>query len=295
MKLRHLREFIVLAKHLNFSIAANHLHMTQPGLSRHISGLEKDLGTQLFKRDTHGVKLTEKGELFLGGIQKIMNDYDFLCESVAKGGMKKITIGVPYFGVKEYLSHIISSFESAHPKVKINYLPAYPDAIMTGLLSKQVDVAVMPKVDLLFAEELVFHDAFTESLVLLVNRNHALATRTGIHTAEIQNEEFITLKGDFGDGLFEEWGQFCRNRGYPPPKKVMEADSIEEAVLNIKAESGIMMLPGHLKEVNISGNIKWLEILDPDCYLTISLIHHSDNQNPVTKEFINFYLKHNNK
>lgn len=291
MKLSHLREFIVLSKYLNFSVAARHLHMTQPGLSRHISGLEKEVGIKFFERDTHGVRLTERGEQFLLGVQKIINDFDFLCESVAKGGTDKITIGVPYFGVKRYLSHVISFFKSTYPGVKLNYLPAYPDAIITGLLSKQVDVAVMPRVDDLFPEDLVIHDAFIESVVLLVNRNHSLANRTGVQAAEIINEKFITLKGKFGDALFAEWYEFCRNHGFVPPKKAMEMDTIEEAALNMKPDSGVMMLPGHLKQANISENIKGIDILDEDFHLTISLIHHSDNQNPVTESFINFYLK----
>ena len=295
MKLSYFREFVVLAKHLNFSIAANHLHMTQPGLSRHISGLEREIGIKLFERDTHGVQLTEKGEHFLKGIEKILNDYDFLCEAVAKGGIEKITIGVPYYGVKRYLSHVISPFESANPRLKINYMPAYPDAIVTGLLAKQVDVAVMPKVSYPFSEDLIFHDAFKEPVVLLVNHSHTLALKTAVHADEIKNENFITLKGDFGDALFEEWDKFCRKRGFAPPKKVLETATIEEAVLNMKPESGIMMLPGHLKQANLSGNVKWIDLLDEESYLTISLIHHADNRNPITKKFINFYLSHNSE
>lgn len=291
MKLSYLKEFIVLSKYLNFSVAAKRLHMTQPGLSRHISGLENEVGVKLFDRDTHGVKLTDKGEHFLRGVQKIIDDYDFLCEAVAKGGMEKITIGVPYYGVRKYLSHVVSSFESANSMAQLNYLPAYPDEIIAGLFSKQVDVAVLPRVDFPHAEDLVFHDAFIEPVVLLVNRNNPLARRTGVHIRDLKNEELITLKGVWGTALFEEWYDFCVQRGFSPSRKTLETRTIEEAALSVKSDKGVMLLPEHLKQVNFSGNVTFIDVFDEDFYLTISLIHHPENRNPIIEKFIRFYLQ----
>jgi DNA-binding transcriptional LysR family regulator len=290
MRISYFKEFIILSKYLNFSLAANHLNMTQPGLSRHISSLENEVGVKLFKRDTHQVKLTEEGEQFLRGIQKIIDEYDFLCESVTKGGLKKITIGVPYYGVNRYLSHIMSSFESAYANVKIDYLPAYPDEIITGLLSMQVDVAVLPKVDFLNFEKLVFKDAFNEPVVLMLNKSHPLATKTGVKMAELQNEELISLKGNWGDALFGYVCDYCHQRGFASAQKTKETETIEAAALNMKPDTGVMMLPEHLQKANISGNVTCIRILDEDCYLTISLVHHPENQNPIIDTFISYYI-----
>lgn len=290
MRISYFREFIVLAQYLNFSLAARHLNMTQPGLSRHISRLEDEIGVKLLVRDTHRVKLTESGELFLKGIQKIIEDYDFLCDSVSKGNFNRITIGVPYFGVNKYLSHIVSWFESANPMVKIDYLPAYPDEIIAGLFSRQVDIAVMPKVNFRHSEDLIFHDAFNESLVILLNQDHHLAERTGVHISELKNEKIIVLKGVYGDALFEYWRELCHQRGFSPAGKALETKTIEEAALRMNPQAGVMPLPGHVKKANISKNIKGIDILDEDCYLTVSLIHHPENQNPMTEKFIQYYL-----
>ncbi len=291
MKIRYFREFLVLSQYLNFSLAAYHLHMTQPGLSRHISAIEKELGVTLFERDTHRVGLTDKGNQFLRGIEKIIEDYDFLCEAVQTGDLEKISIGVPYFGVNRYLSHIMKSFEATFPKVKIDYLPAYPDAIIAGLFSKKVDVAVMPKVHFRGSDDLVFHFAFNESVVVLLNKVHPLAVEKGVYIRDLENEKFITLKGGFGDGLFEYWYELCRSCKLSLPKRTLATNTIEEAALCMKPESGVMLLPGHLKEANISKDVTCIDILDEDCLLTISLVHHPQNTNSVTKEFINFYLK----
>lgn len=119
--------------------------------------------------------------------------------------MRKLTIGVPYFGIRKYLSKTISLFEQVNPQLKINYLPAYPDAIISGLFTRKVDVAVLPKTPFKNNEELVFQDAFEEPLVVLLNRDHPLASQTKIEFNQLKNQEFIVLKGDYGDAMFETW------------------------------------------------------------------------------------------
>ena len=42
--------FIVAAEHLNFTMAAEQLYITQPALSRQIAAIEDEIGAQLFSR-----------------------------------------------------------------------------------------------------------------------------------------------------------------------------------------------------------------------------------------------------
>jgi DNA-binding transcriptional LysR family regulator len=49
MKLRHLEYFVTAAEKLNFTHAADRLHVSQPPFSKQIQDLEGELGVDLFQ------------------------------------------------------------------------------------------------------------------------------------------------------------------------------------------------------------------------------------------------------
>ena len=68
------REFIELAMHLNYTTAAERLHLSTSALSRHIADLENELGFTLFNRTP--LTLTRAGQYYLEAISSIIDDVD---------------------------------------------------------------------------------------------------------------------------------------------------------------------------------------------------------------------------
>ena len=65
MKFRHLEYFVAAAEELNFTHAADRLHVSQPPFSKQIHDLEGELMIELFERQRKGVALTPAGKSFL--------------------------------------------------------------------------------------------------------------------------------------------------------------------------------------------------------------------------------------
>src|SRR5205807_335640 len=62
VEMRHLRALLAVADELNFTRAAQRLHLTQQALSGQIRQLEERVGARLVERDSHHVALTRAGE-----------------------------------------------------------------------------------------------------------------------------------------------------------------------------------------------------------------------------------------
>jgi LysR family glycine cleavage system transcriptional activator len=67
--LNWLRTFEVSARCLNFTKAAQELHLTQGAVSQQIRLLERHLGVALFKRLPRGLQLTDEGLSYLPVVQ----------------------------------------------------------------------------------------------------------------------------------------------------------------------------------------------------------------------------------
>ena len=73
MELRLLRYFLAVAKEQSITRATEILHVTQPTLSRQLTELENELGTQLLLRGKRQVTLTDKGILFRQRAEEILS------------------------------------------------------------------------------------------------------------------------------------------------------------------------------------------------------------------------------
>src|SRR5712671_4230460 len=76
MDLYQLRYFLEVARELNFTRAAENLHLSPPAVSRSVQLLEKSLGKQLFARTKRRVELTADGEYLRAGVEKIYDDIE---------------------------------------------------------------------------------------------------------------------------------------------------------------------------------------------------------------------------
>ena len=73
MNTTQLECFLAVANHLNFSRAAQELHIPQPAVSHQINTLEDELGVKLFYRTSKRVRLTQAGHLFSQYAREILS------------------------------------------------------------------------------------------------------------------------------------------------------------------------------------------------------------------------------
>ncbi|HEY4721083.1 MAG TPA: LysR family transcriptional regulator, partial [Anaerolineae bacterium] len=87
MELRHLVYFVAVAERLNFSRAAEALHVAQPGISQQIHALEHELGAPLFERAGRRVYLTDAGHALLPHARQILSAVEAARNEIRERGM----------------------------------------------------------------------------------------------------------------------------------------------------------------------------------------------------------------
>lgn len=145
MELRVLRYFLTVAREQSFTRAAEQLHITQPTLSRQISGLEEELRTILFNRNGRNITLTEEGLLLkrraleiIDLEEKIIDEFNEN-EEVIDG---VITIGCGEFAAVETLAQIIKKYKEKYPLVQISLHTGTADNILEMMNKGLIDVGL---------------------------------------------------------------------------------------------------------------------------------------------------------
>lgn len=146
MELRVLRYFLAVARDEKFTRAAEHLHVTQPTLSRQIAELEAELGVKLFIRSSHNIVLTEEGMMLKRRAQEILSladrtKRDFIGRQEELKGT--VAVGSGEFLSTRLLTDCMTAFRRIHPLVKYELYSGNVDNISDSIEHGLLDMGLM--------------------------------------------------------------------------------------------------------------------------------------------------------
>ena len=185
--------FLVAAETLNFTQAAERLHMSQPSISQHIRALEQHFDEELFIRQGRSLILSDAGRVLIPLAQQFVKQSTRINEAMSslKGQIKgRINIGCNAISGKYLLPTFFTQFHYDYPEVTIH--------CQTDLCQSPIEDLRNGNLHFLFtnqgkASEPCFEveELLEEDILLITPPDHPWAKREAIDVEELLTEKFI--------------------------------------------------------------------------------------------------------
>lgn len=277
MELRHLFAFVAVAEELHFGRAAKRLQMAQPPLSQQIRRLEKELGVQLFERNTRSVRLTSAGESFLQPVRTVIDDLDTAvraARAAGRGEYGRVSIGFAGASSHETLPRLTRAVRAAHPGIEL---------VMTGQTYANVALARVAdgSLDLGFVRLPVTQPGVTfrvideEELVCALPSDHPLAARDSVPIEVLAGEPFVAFPANTGSTVRDAMVGACEAAGFNP-RVVQEAPDSYTILALVAAGVGVTLTVTSVQHIQQSGLV-YRPLAGPPIRRQAALAWRADN------------------
>ena len=240
LDLRHLAAFRAIVEHGSLGRAAQHLHVTQPALSRTVRGLEERLGAPLFERQSTGMRLTPFGEALLPhaaallrGAAQAAEEIDAL-RGVARGTLR---VGTVASAASHLLPLAIDRLLARWPNLRVQVLEGVGDVLASALLEYEIDLAIgvsLPQHDEIVAIE---GWSWSDESFVIAAADHPLRSRRRLRLQDLIAQRWVMSPR--GTAPYEELRRMLAAHGLGMPDAVVETRSIV-AVKSLVARAGFV-------------------------------------------------------
>ena len=192
MEIRDLQIFLSVAKHLNYTRAAEEVNLSQPSVSIRMRELERDLGSKLFEQLGKKVALTEAGQLLVPFATRVIAVISDARQAIAElQGMERglLRIGASTTPGMYLIPRTLANFKRHYPKIEVHLAVKDTRQIEDGVIRNEFDFGFVG--GHLAGDDVDVLPWMTDRLVLVVPSNHHLARKKSVKIADLRKEMFI--------------------------------------------------------------------------------------------------------
>ena len=286
MNLKQLRYFLTVAQERQLTSAAKLLYIAQPPLSYQMKQLEKELGTKLFIRESHGITLTEAGKIFQRYAQQVVNLTNETTEELGKeqNGMR----GIIRMGLISSAGNIVPNqemlnFTKFYPDIKFQIYEDNTINLIDKLQNGLVDLAVVRTP--FNMQDLAKINIVTDKMAAVYNPNYYSFDSNELKLPDLMKQPLILYRRF--ETIFNN--SFAQQGIYP--YYAVKCDDARTSILWADRGMGIALVPYSIAKEYTQQQIK---ILDYSRWQTkIQLVWRKNYHiKPITQRFIDTFTNH---
>jgi DNA-binding transcriptional LysR family regulator len=253
VELRHLKYFVTVAEELNFSRAAERLHIAQPPLSQQIMKLERELGVRLFDRSARQIRLTPAGQSLLHDAYDILARADRAAVGAhdsAAGFSGTLSIACVASGVSSVLVPVLRAFRSEFPDVRVSLRVLSSSAQLAELEATALDLGLMRAKP--SRADLVSRTLFEEPFVVALSADHPFAAKAEVPLSALADQSFVLVGRQTDAWYFATLLAVCDGGGFTP-RIAYECDNVLAELALVSAGMAVALLPRSMDFIAMPG------------------------------------------
>jgi DNA-binding transcriptional LysR family regulator len=287
---RRLQVFVAVAKHLNFTRAADELFMSQPAVTFQIKQLEELYSTRLFERRHGNVSLTPAGELVFSYAEKIMALSDEMETRLAESSGEirgPLLIGASLTIAEYLLPNLLSEFNALYPQVRACLIVGNSETIERRVAEHTLDLGLIEAPSKLagVASEVCGRD----ELFVICAPDYPLAGSASINAKTLIDYEYISREPGSGTREVTE-SYFSKQKIEPGMLKIqMELGSSETLKSVVRQGLGFAIVSRLVVEQDVENSLLLAMPLKPALKRDFNLIYPEERfRTRVASTFIDF-------
>ncbi len=242
MELHQLRYFQAVARHGNFSRAAQRCHVAQPSLSQQILKLEAEVGHPLFQRTRRGAVLTPHGERLLPRAQALLGELAAIREEVCGDGaaaVRELSVGAIPTIAPYLLPPLVERCRRADPRLQLRVAEETTDALLQALREGRLDFGLASP-PFPGGRDLAVEVLMEDELLVTLPRRHPLARRPAITAAEVTALPLVLMKETHC--LSRQTLEVC-GRSAADPRVAVDSAQLDTVAALVEAGLGLSFTP----------------------------------------------------
>lgn len=214
MELHQLKYAVAVAKHRNFTVAAEELWISRSTLSEQIRKLEGELGLSLFARTTRSVEVTAAGETFVAGATTMLSQLSALMlmmgehRSVERG---RIVLGTPPTYAIAQLPAILAGMRRDYPGVAIHLREAPTNQLVELLMQRHLEMSILSMPEGADYPDLAQLELVRSRTAVGLSSRHPLAKRRSLELRELAGTPLVLHSPGFA--MREITLEVCKRAG----------------------------------------------------------------------------------
>jgi len=231
IEMRHMRALLALAEELNFTRAAERLHLTQQALSGQIRQLEDRVGVRLVERDSRRVELTRAGQTLCDHARSLLAGAEHAVVATRAAGGEAVRLRVGYVApfTRRLVAPAFQRFYAAQPGVEVTiHFAGFLDPL-GGLRDGPADVAIL--YGEFEHEGIELRPLFSEPRGVAMAADHPLAAHPVITIEDFIQEPLVEVP--VRDQVWSDFWTAAGHRNGTPPRigaSVTTLDGLMEAI-----------------------------------------------------------------